>query len=177
MSFEELTALRGSVRDFAGRAVEAEKVEGVLRAANAAPSAGDLQAYEVVCVTDREVREALAEAAFNQRFVAQAPLVLVFFANPPRSAARYGPRGASLYCVQDATIACAYAELAVADLGLGSVWVGSFDGAGVSRAVGARDDVWPVAMLPIGYATRAPVPSPRRELSELVHIERFREVS
>lgn len=175
MSFEELTRLRGSVRDFASRGVEAEKVESVLRAANSAPSAGDLQAYEVVCVTDREVRQALAEAASNQRFIAQAPVVLVFFANPPRSAARYGPRGASLYCVQDATIACAYAELAVADLGLGSVWVGAFDGASVSAAVKAREDVWPVALLPIGYATRAPQPSPRRELSDLVHIERFRD--
>ena len=37
----------------------------------------------------------------------QAPLALVFCAHPARSAQKYGQRGTTLYCVQDATIACA----------------------------------------------------------------------
>jgi nitroreductase len=99
--------------------------------------------------------------------------VLVFFANPARSAAKYGRRGDVLYCVQDATVACAYAQLAAEDLGLASVWVGAFDNAAVSEAVGAPAGLRPVALLPIGYAAESPPPTPRRRLSDILRDERF----
>jgi len=113
------------VRVFAPEAVEAGKVAQVLAAANAAPSAGNLQGYEIFRVTHEKERTALARAALDQFFVAQAPVVLVFCANQARSAAKYRERGARLYAIQDATIACAFAMLAATALGLGTVWVGS----------------------------------------------------
>ena len=117
---------RRSVRAFAPEAVEAEKVTQVLAAANVAPSAGNLQGYEIFRVTREKERAALARAALDQFFVAQAPMVLVFCANQVRSAAKYRERGARLYAIQDATIACAFAMLAATALGLGTVWVGAF---------------------------------------------------
>jgi len=38
-----------------------------------------------------------------------------------------------LYCVQDATLAAAYAQLAATALGLATCWVGAFDEAAVRR--------------------------------------------
>ncbi len=99
----------------------------------------------------------------------QAPLVLVFCAHPARSAKKYGQRGATLYGVQDATIACAYAQLAATALGLASVWVGAFDDEAVRAAIGAGQDLLPVAILPIGYAGEEPEMSTRRSLDDLVH--------
>jgi nitroreductase len=148
--------------------LDSGKVEQVLAAANAAPSAGNLQAYEIFRFTAREDRAALARAAFEQYFVLQAPVVLVFCANPARSAHKYRERGERLYSVQDATIACTFAMLAAVDLGLGSVWVGSFDDDAVRRAVG-REDLVPVAILPIGYPAEEPPPTPRRPLVDIVH--------
>lgn len=159
---------RRSVRAFAPEAVEVEKVKQVLAAANAAPSAGNLQAYEIFRVTRQEQRAALARAALEQSFVAQAPVVLVFCANPARSAAKYRARGSGLYAIQDATIACAFAMLAATALGLGSVWVGAFDNGAVRRVLGC-DDVLPVAILPLGYPAEEPGPAPRRPLEDLVH--------
>ncbi len=80
----------------------------------------------------------------------------------------YGQRGAWLYCLQDAAIACAYAQLAATALGLGSVWVGEFDDAAVRRAVGVGKELLPVAILPIGYAGEKPEKTARRRLNELV---------
>lgn len=156
------------MRAFTTRELDSGKVEQVLAAANAAPSAGNLQAYEIFRFTAREDRAALARAAFEQYFVLQAPVVLVFCANPARSAHKYRERGERLYSVQDATIACTFAMLAAVDLGLGSVWVGSFDDDAVRRAVG-REDLVPVAILPIGYPAEEPPPTPRRPLVDIVH--------
>jgi nitroreductase len=148
--------------------VEAEKVLQVLSAANAAPSAGNLQGYEIFRVTRDKQRTALARAALDQYFVSQAPVVLVFCANQARSAAKYGERGARLYAVQDATIACAFAVLAATALGLGTVWVGAFDDAAVQRVLD-RHDLLPVAIVPIGYPAEEPEPTARRSLADLVH--------
>ena len=159
---------RRSVRVFARMAVEAEKVARVLEAASSAPSAGNLQSYEIFHVTRDSDRAALARAALEQYFVLQAPEALVFCANQARAAVKYGERGARLYAVQDATIACAFAMLAAVDQGLGTVWVGSFDDAAVQQVIG-RDDLLPVAILPLGYPAEDPPPKARRPLEDLIH--------
>ena len=164
----EVIRRRRSVRAFAPEAVEAEKVAQVLAAANAAPSAGNLQGYEIFRVTHEKERVALARAALDQFFIAQAPVVLVFCANQARSAAKYRERGARLYAIQDATIACTFAMLTATGLGLGTVWVGAFDDAAVERVLGCHD-LLPVAILPIGYPAAEPEPTPRRSLAGLVH--------
>jgi nitroreductase len=164
----EVIERRRSVRAFAPQAVEAEKVAQVLAAANAAPSAGNLQAYEIFRITREKDRAALARAALHQFFLTQAPVVLVFCANPARSAVKYGDRGVRLYAVQDATIACSFAMLAATALGLGTVWVGAFRD-GIVQSVLGRDDLLPVAILPIGYPAEEPAPTSRRSLADLVH--------
>ena len=52
---------RRSVRKFAAREVEAEKLEAVLRAGMAAPSAGNQRPWEFYIVRDREKLEALSQ--------------------------------------------------------------------------------------------------------------------
>jgi nitroreductase len=173
MDFLELMKKRRSIRAFEARPVEPGKIQAVLEAADAAPSAGNLQAYRMVCVTEPSGRRALAAAALGQGFVAEAPVAIVFLADPTVASSRYGEPGRRLFCIQDATIACAYAQLRAADLGLGSVWVGAFDENAVSRAVDAPRDLLPVAVLPIGYPAEDPGPTPRRGIAGLVSREKM----
>jgi nitroreductase len=169
MDFFETVRNRHSIRAFTTQAIEPEKVQAILDAANAAPSAGNLQGYEIYAVTNRDVLRALMRASYEQEFIAQAQIALVFCAHPARSAGKYGERGTLLYCVQDATIACAHAQLAATAQGLASVWVGAFVDEMVSAAIGVGDDLRPVAILPIGYPGKAPKIRPRRTLDDLVH--------
>ncbi|MBI4320049.1 MAG: nitroreductase family protein [Chloroflexi bacterium] len=168
MDFFDTVANRHSIRAFKDREIEQEKVGRILEAMNRAPSAGDLQAYQVYVVRSRKRRLALARAALEQFFISDAPVVLVFCALPMRSGDKYGMRGEELYAVQDATIACAYAQLAASALGLGSTWVGAFDEGAVRRAVGAGMDEVPVAILPVGYPDEVPEPATRRAVAEMV---------
>jgi nitroreductase len=169
MDFFDVMQNRRSVRAYAARKVEEEKLHSVLTAANQAPSAGNLQAYEIYLVRSSKVLRGLAAAAFGQFFIASAPLALVFCAHPARAAHRYGERGRCLYAVQDATIACTCAMLAAAALDLATVWIGAFDENGVRQAVGVPADQIPVAVLPVGYNAEQPAPTPRRSLQDLVH--------
>ncbi len=169
MDFFELIRMRRSIRAYKQQPVEEEKIQAVLEAANQAPSAGNLQAYEIYLVRDRAVRLALARAALEQWFISEAPVALVFCTHAQRAAGRYGRRGVQLYALQDATVACTFAMLAAAALGLGTVWVGAFDDEAVRRAIGAPEAHRPVAILPLGYPAEQPAATGRRRLEDLVH--------
>ncbi len=171
MDFFELVEKRHSIRSFQQKQVEVEKLQRILHAASRSPSAGNMQAYKIVVVRSPEKKGKIAEAALGQTFIAEAPLALVFIADKGRSAGRYRERGKKLYALQDATIACAYAQLAAQELGLASVWVGAFEEKAVARAINAQGQMQPVAILPIGYAAEKPYATERRQASEIASEE------
>jgi nitroreductase len=167
--FFETVRHRHSVRRYqADMPVEAAKLHAILEMAAAAPSAGDLQSYRIVVVQAPEQRHALSQAAGGQAFIAEAPVCLVFCAEPQRAAQEYGDRGRSLYALQDATIAAAYAQLAVVAAGMGSTWVGEFDEDQVCRVLDLVQTLTPVALLSLGYPAEIPELTPRRSLDEMV---------
>jgi nitroreductase len=168
MDFFQTIHVRQSVRAYQAKPVEAEHLQQVLSAANQSPSAGNLQAYEIIVVRDAAIIRRLAKASFNQDFLAQAPVVLVFCADPARSGAKYGRVGHELYSVQDATIAVAYAQLAATALGLATCWIGAFRPEEVVRILGLPAGLRAIALLPVGWPAETPPRTPRRELSDLV---------
>lgn len=160
---------RHSVRKYqSDMPVEEDRLHAILETAVAAPSAGDLQAYRIVVVSNPETRRSLSEAAQGQAFMATAPVSLVFCAEPERSAQEFGERGRGLYGIQDATIAAAYAQLAVVAAGMGSTWVGNFDADAVRDLLELDTGLIPVAILCIGYPAELPEATPRRRLDEIV---------
>lgn len=171
MEFFDVLSERHSVRTYAAKIIEPTALQQILEAINRAPSAGNLQAYEVYVVYDPERKRGLVRAAGDQEFLARAPVVLVFCAHAARSVGSYGKRGTGLYSIQDATIACTYAMLAATALGLSTVWVGAFDEEEVRRVICAPGAHRPVAMLPVGYSAQPPEIRSRRRLEELIHIE------
>lgn len=168
MDFFDVLERRASVRAFLSKEVEKEKLERILQAANSAPSAGNLQAYRIIVVKDSAQKKALAEAAFGQGFIAEAPIVLVFFADAKRSASRYAERGKNLYSIQDATIACSYVQLSATALGIASVWVGAFDEENVAQTLGMDSSLRPVAILPLGYAAEKSFRTSKRKMEDSV---------
>lgn len=159
---------RHSVRQYLVQDVGRDKLHAILETASAAPSAGDLQSYRIVVVQDPATRQALRLAAGNQDFIAQAPVCMIFCADPQRAAEKYGTRGRNLFAMQDATIACAYAQLAVVAAGMGSTWVGQFDEQLVREALRLDGRFLPVAMLSIGFPAAMPELTPRRHLEDVV---------
>ncbi len=168
MEFENVVKSRHSIRRFQPKEIEEEKLQKILELTNLAPSAGNLQALEIFVVKDKTKKQLLAQAA-DQDFISEAPVVLVFCSNLPRSSKIYGKRGEQLYSLQDATIAATFAMLTMTDLGLATVWVGAFDDEEVLKVLGNPEGLVPIAILPVGYAAKKPYTTRRRKLEDLVH--------
>ncbi|MFA5412106.1 MAG: nitroreductase family protein [Candidatus Micrarchaeia archaeon] len=147
MEFQKLIRERKSTRLFRPSPLAQKQLDTIKDAANLAPSAGNLQSYHFYLVTEKETKEKLAKAAFNQGFISDAPAVFVFFADAASSSKKYGERG-NLFCIIDASLAAGYAQLAATDLGLGAVWVGAFSDEEVKGIF--QEQGRPVCILPIG---------------------------
>ena len=161
---------RRSVRRYGRETVNDALLNKLLKAAQLAPSAGNLQARDFILVRDSNAKHELAEAAYGQFFIAMAPIILVGCANVARSRIAYGQR-AELYAVQDVTIAACYVQLAAEALGIATCWIGAFDEKRVSQALKIPLDIRPVLMLPSGYPDESPQPTVRMDPSRFTHHE------
>lgn len=164
---------RRSIRAFKSDEVSPEIVDKLLDAAIWAPSAGNIQPWEFVIVRDEEIKRKLAEAASNQEFIEEAPIVIVVCADEARSSQGYGSRGATLYCIQDTAAAIQNILLAAHALGLATCWIGAFSEELVKKALSTPPNVRPVAIIPVGYAAEKPEPRQKRPIKEIVHYETF----
>ncbi len=162
---------RRSIRYFENRDIPEAVADSLAAALRLAPSAGNLQSRRFYFVFDPEVRKNLARAALNQNFIARAPLVVVACLDR-RIAVRYGDRGVNLYAIQDVSASVMNLMLAAEELGLGTVWVGAFNEFDVFEALDMPNHLRPVAIVPVGYPSRRPGPSPRLSKEELITVVR-----
>ncbi len=160
-------ATRRSTRKFATKQVEDWKIDRILAAADTAPTAGNFQGFEVFYIKDSKIKEKLITAANNQPYV-NAPLVLIFCKNPSRVKLNFPPDILKKFAIQDATLACAYSQLAASALGLSSIWIGMIDEEKVMEAIGTN--LRPSSILCVGYPVQKRNPRPRRSLKDLIHI-------
>jgi len=164
-----LSVIRGrrSIRRFTGEPLPAGAEQQLLEAMVWAPTGGNAQPWHFVRVKSPELRRELAAAALNQRFIAEAPLVMVICVDVPRAERAYGARGVSLYCLQDTAAATQNLLLMAHALGLGSCWVGAFDERRVARVLQLGAALRPVALVPMGVPAQQPRAPGRRPVTEI----------
>ncbi len=167
---------RRSVRRFRKEEIPEEDLMKMLEAANFAPSAGNLQARDFIVIKDEENKRKVAEIAYGQYFIAEAPVVVVICANYGISMSRYGKRG-EVYALQDADAATQNLLLAAHALGYGAVWIGAFDEEKLSELLDLPPYVRPTAIVPIGKPAEKPRFPGREEISKKIHLEKWRPFS
>lgn len=124
---------RESVRKYADRQVEEEKIERIMESCRMAPSACNSQPWRFVVVTDRELKNEVARATTGpamplNRFVPQAPVIVALVAEPPNWLSKIGSSIKDKdYYLMDIGIVADHFCLQAADLGLGSCMIGWFD--------------------------------------------------
>jgi len=161
---------RRSIRAYTDEPVTDEQVERLLRAAMAAPSAGNQQPWAFVVVRDRATLEAVPSVHPYARMIAHAPLAIVVCGAGVESG-RW-PR----FWDQDCAAAVENLLIEAQALGLGAVWLGVHPleerVTGVRKLLGIPDDVTPFAIVPVGCPAETKPPSDRYD-PERVHRERW----
>jgi len=152
MEVFEAIRKRHSIRAYMPDAVPQDKLRKILEAARLAPSAGNIQPWHFITVTDQQKREKLAKGRYA-KFLSEAPITIVGCGNKKTSP--------NWYAV-DTAIAMQNIVLAAVGEGLGTCWIGSFNEQKVKEFLKIPAQFSVIALLAVGY--------PRKKLDLTVKI-------
>lgn len=156
MNFIDLANNRFSCRKFSDKEVEPDKINKVIEAAMAAPTAVNAQPVKIwVINTDESVKK--MSNVTNYTFNAKTILVVGALKN----SGWVRPFDNKNFAQIDATIVATHIMLEIHDLGLGTTWVGYFDPEKLVQEFEQMKDYDIVGIFPTGYPAQDAKPSPR----------------
>ncbi len=164
MAMDVITAISGrrSIRSYKHKEMPVEVLEEVLEAARLAPSAANRQAWELVIVTDRSIREKLVPICKNQQFIGDCSVFLAAVEVPGQK-----------WTVTDLSIMMDHITLAAQEKGLGTCWIGAFDRDGINELLGVPADRSVAVCLTLGYPDEEPSQRSRKASQELFHWNKY----
>ena len=167
--FEAISGRR-SIRAYKNMEIEEGKLQKVLEAARLAPSASNRQEWKFVVVRDPERRAKLAGMTYGQKWVAEAPAIIVACATEGKSVMTCGQATHTV----DVSIACTMMILEAWEQGLGTCWLGTFNEGEVKMFLDVPGHMRVVTMIPMGYPNEAPLPKPRKAFDQIACFDKFR---
>ena len=160
---------RRSIRKFKSKALKTDDIETILKAAMAAPTAGNSQIWEFVVINDRVLLNAIEKFHPYAQMVLQAPIAILVCADINRE--KYKDRWPL-----DCAAASENILLAAHSLNLGAVWVGIYpDKQRMNEMVKLLElpkNIKPVSLIPIGYSDEEK-PESNRYNRDKIHYNKF----
>lgn len=178
VSLEETLSRRRSVRSFSSKELNLEQISQLLWAAQGitrestgyrtSPSAGALYPLEIFMLTGNglfqyvptghkiiklgleDLRPELLSGVLFQKFITEAPVIIIITAVYERTKVKYGDRGIR-YVHLEAGHACQNILLQATSLGLGAVPVGAFSDSYLQKLLNIPGDYIPLYVIPVGY--------------------------
>ncbi|MPM59535.1 NADPH-flavin oxidoreductase [bioreactor metagenome] len=160
---------RRSIRKYKNIKVSDEVVEDLLRAAMAAPSAGNEQPWEFVVLRDKEVMKKITEIHPYSKMLLNSDVAIVICGDEEKEVFKG-------YWVQDCSAATENILLAAQDMGLGAVWLGVYPIADrvekIKELLGLPGNVIPLSIVPVGYPDEEKTSADRFDEAR-IHLNRW----
>ncbi|MFT4107088.1 MAG: nitroreductase family protein [Lacrimispora sp.] len=170
-SISQLLKERVSLRRYEKKAIREEDMEVILNAALSSPSACNQMHYSILKIEDEKRKEQIAQLCNHQKFIATAPVILVFLADQYKWTRYNQLKGVEQYAMaegigfrqpdlsdlllafEDTMIAAHSAVIAAESLGIGSCYIGStlVSDRELSELLNLPPHVVPLMVLPMGY--------------------------
>ena len=148
---------RTSIRQYKNQPVEQEKIDIMLKAAMAAPTAVNLQPWHFIVINDKKTIDLLAGPRPTN-----APLMIAVCGDTDKTSMPDGKGKLPDFWVQDVSAATENLLLAAHALGLGAVWTGVYPAmervADVANVLNCPSNIIPLAVVRVGYPDEAPEP-------------------
>lgn len=147
---------RTSIRQYKDQPVEQEKIDIMLKAAMAAPTAVNLQPWHFIVIDDAKTIGLL-----SGRQPTNAPLLIAVCGDTNKTTMENGSKLPDFW-VQDVSAATENLLLAAHALGLGAVWTGVYPmmdrTAEVANVLNCPQNIIPLAVVRVGYPDESPAP-------------------
>ena len=151
---------RRSIRRYKSDPVPENDLNLILEAARQAPTGGNRQKWNMIVITDPEMRKKTAEACNHQMWIADAGAILCMVTYPGEGSV-------------NGTIVLDHAILAATSLGYGTCWIGAYDRDKLQALLGIPEDYGTVCVTPVGVPADEPKARPRKPAAELFMKDKF----
>lgn len=160
-------ATRTSIRDYQKKPVEKDKVDKMLRAGMAAPTAMNKQPWHFIVVDERRVLDSLSMANPHSKMLQKAPLAIVVCGDMQKTIDGDGRD----FWIQDCSAVTENILLAAHAMGLGAVWTGVYPAVerckAITKVLGLPDNLVPLSCIVIGYPAENPKPKDKYKESNI----------
>lgn len=195
----EAISKRRSIRKFKTDPVPPELIAHCLEAGRLAPSGTNCQPWKFLVVRDAGKRQQIMDAAFGQPMFSHAPVIVVLLGDTKAYRKRFrtgqelietgalaredAERALAAYkemkqadddtgaIMMNCMLAGEHMILEAANHGLGSCWVMLFKKDKVAELFDLPKNLFPIALIPLGYPDQNPPPRPRYALEEIAFDE------
>ena len=184
----ELLRNRSSVRRFQDKPVPHDVLQRILEAGRLSPSGGNEQPWVFGVITDGELIARIAEIAYQQKWIARAPLLIVLCTvgvdqlrggrdiqrdRFPEYAEAIAQMDQDLYWAlnqeeHQTKIAGTHMALAALEHGVGSCWISRFEVKRLATLLNLPKGYVPCEILVLGYAESKGETSTKKSLDEIV---------
>lgn len=153
---------RKSVRKYTVQKVEQDKIDTIIKAGMAAPSAMNKQPWEFIVITDKKILEDIVKILPYASPAKNASVAIIVCGNIDVSES---------YWVQDCSAVTENILLAAESLGLGAVWCGIYPQdervKGIQRLLKIPKNIIPLSVTPIGYPSGNDLPKQKYNPSKI----------
>ena len=155
---------RRSTREFSRKPLEKEKLEKIIEAAGAAPTARGIEPWEFIIVSEPETRKKISDIAENGRFIKDAGCCIIVLCKETK------------YHLEDGCAATENILLAATGLGIASCWVAGDKkpyASDIKRLLNVPEEMKLISMIALGYPENPGAAHKKRSLNEILHWEKF----
>jgi nitroreductase len=160
---------RRSIRKYTDKKISDETVRELLKAAMAAPSAGNQQPWEFIVLRDKEVMSKIIEVHKYATMLKEAEVAIVVCGDEAKEKFKG-------YWVQDCSAATENILIEAQELGLGGVWLGVYPMEdrveALKEILNIPSSVTPLSIVSLGYPGESKDPADRYDETR-IHFDRW----
>ena len=151
---------RRSIRSFQDKEIPEKEIEMILEAGRWTPSAINIQPWEFIHITNKEILLKISNYATFGKFIKEAPMAIAIVGKTNES---------SEYYIIDTSLVTMNMILMAWALGIGTCWIGSMKREKVKKLLGLIESDYLLTVLPFGYPRGdKPESKPRKSLKNIV---------
>jgi nitroreductase len=176
LDFYKAVQTRRSVRSFKKDPIPDNVLNKILEATRIAPSGANRQPWHFIVVKDELIKQKTAQACNNQKFMVEAPVIIVACGKRLLPPSNMGGYMGEMGMLVDVAIAFTHLILAARVEGLGTCWIGAFDNDALKKLLKVGDGYEVVAATPLGYPSDPDLFTKfrkRKNLDEISSMNRF----
>jgi len=147
---------RKSVREYTGEGISDKDLNKLLQSARMAPSAKNLQPWQIIVVTDFETKKELVGVCQGQMFIEDAGAVIIGLVEDTK------------WSEIDLAISLDHLSLEAVELGLGTCWIGSFNSDKLKEIIQIPSRFEPFVLMTVGYPDDDSHSPTKKAVEELV---------